>query len=410
MRLTMAERKKVTSKLANEYRSSKKKIKGQILNWYIKTTGYNRCYASYLLTNHGKRVKLNDKLIIIGDVNKKIKRKGNKRYDKEVYLALRKIWYISGCLCGKRLKPILPELVSNLQKHQELEVRAWVAKQLEKISPATIDRMLKGERKKYILKGRTFTKPGSLLKHQIPIRTFADWNENKPGFTEIDLVGHESGNASGDFMQTLDMTDIYSGWTETQAVKNKAQIYVFEALMQIRKRLPMPLLGIDSDSGAEFINGHLLRFCKDNEITFTRARPSRKNDNCYVEQKNYSIVRRAVGYYRYDTQLELKLLNKLYGYLRLYTNYFQPVMKLAKKTRIGSKVIKRYHVAKTPYARLLQSKDLPDKYKNKLMKEYNMLSVGKLKRQITKFQNNLADIAEKKKRHENTNGIKLSTQ
>jgi hypothetical protein len=406
----MRERKKVTSRLADTYRAGSKKMRGQILNCYIKTTGYNRCYGSYLLRNHGRRIRVNNKLTVIGDVRLKAKRKSKRMYGNDVYLALKKVWYTAGCLCGKRLKPILPELIRKLEKHKELKVNKTIKRNLNKISSATIDRMLKGERRKYTLKGRSLTKPGSLLKHQIPIRTFADWNENKPGFTEIDLVGHECGNASGDFIQTLDMTDIYSGWTETYAVKNKAQVHVFDGFMQIRERLPMPLLGIDSDSGAEFINGHLLRFCRDNKITFTRARPHRKNDNCYVEQKNYSIVRKAVGYFRYDTPKELKLLNELYEYLRLYTNYFQPVMKLHSKTRIGSKVTRRYDTAKTPHTRLLQSPALEQRQKSELINEYNILNPAELKRKITKLQNKLLDIAKmKKKQHRNAEQKRLST-
>ena len=211
-------------------------------------------------------------------------------------------------------------------------------RKLRKISASTIDRLLKRERKKLEIKGRKGTKPGTLLKHKIPIRTFADWNDNKPGFMEIDLVSHDGGNEYGDFAQTLDMTDIYSGWTETRAVKNKAHKWVFEAIREVRKDLPFDLLGIDSDSGGEFINHALYNYCVEEKITFTRGRSYRKNDNCYVEQKNYSVVRRAVGYFRYDTDEEVDILNALYGYLRLYTNHFQPVMKLVEKVRIGSKV------------------------------------------------------------------------
>lgn len=210
------------------------------------------------------------------------------------------------------------------------------------ISAATIDRLLKPEKKKHQIKGRSHTKPGTLLKHQIPIRTFSEWNEQKPGFVEIDLVGHDGGNSSGEFAQTLTVTDVCTGWTDMQAVKNKAQCWVFEALKDIRDRLPFDLLGIDSDNGGEFINDQLYRYCIQEKITFTRARSYRKNDNCFVEQKNYSVIRRAVGYMRHDTPEELHLLNELYWHLRLYSNHFHPVMKLLEKTRVGSKVKKKY--------------------------------------------------------------------
>ncbi len=179
-----------------------------------------------------------------------------------------------------------------------------------------------------------------------------EWDDKRPGFVEIDLVSHDGGNPRGDYLHTLDVTDVSTGWTETQAVKNKAQVWVFEALKDIIKRVPFPILGIDSDNGSEFINNHLLRFCEEKKITFTRTRPYRKNDNCYVEHlpallrreqagKNYSVVRKTVGYYRYDTEVELNLINKLYLILRLYTNFFQPSMKLIEKVRIGSKVKKK---------------------------------------------------------------------
>ena len=173
------------------------------------------------------------------------------------------------------------------------------------------------------------------------------------------------------------------------AVKNKAQIWVFAGIKDIKERLPFSMLGIDSDNGAEFINAHLIRYCKEHKITFTRSRPYRKNDSCFVEQKNWSVIRRAVGYGRYDTDKELSILNKLYGYLRLYVNFFQPVRKLIKKERIGSKVTKRYDEAKTPYRRVLASPDIKEEIKVKLKNQYAMLNPAELKRKITKLQNRL---------------------
>jgi len=163
---------------------------------------------------------------------------------------------------------------------------------------------------------------------------------------EVDPVSHDGGNLRGDFCQTLNLTDVATEWTESRAVKNKAQIWVFQALKEIRKRLPFDLLGLDSDNGGEFINAHLTKYCQKQEITFTRSRPLRKNDNCYVEEKNYSVVRRNVGYLRYDTEEELETLNELYDLLRLYINFFQPVMKLVTKERVGSRIIKKYDQSK----------------------------------------------------------------
>ena len=166
-------------------------------------------------------------------------------------------------------------------------------------------------------------------------------------------------------------------------------MWVFGGIEDIKERLPFSILGLDSDNGAEFINAHLLRYCKEEHITFTRSRPYRKNDSCFVEQKNYSVIRRTVGYGRYDTMEELVVLNELYDYLRLYINFFQPVRKLIKKERIGSKVIKKYDEAKTPYRRVLASPDIEDEIKMKLKNQYDMLNPAELKRKITKLQNNL---------------------
>jgi hypothetical protein len=200
----------------------------------------------------------------------------------------------------------MKEIVKKLESFGEISLNDDIREKLLKMSASTIDRMLSGERKKHRLRGRLNTQPGTLLKHQTPIRTFSVWDEGKPGFMEIDLVGHDGGDGRGEFMQTLDVTDVHTTWTETQAVKNKAQVWVFEALKDIRERLLFEVLGIDSDNGSEFINHELYRYCEQEGITFTRSRSYRKNDNCFVEQKNYSIVRRAVGYFRYDTEEEFE--------------------------------------------------------------------------------------------------------
>lgn len=397
MRLTMREKRSVVKVVALRYKKASKKEKKVILNEFIELTGYNRSYASYLLRSHGKRIRISKDTQVVGDITKRTTRIKHKTYDERVSNVLKKLWFIMDFICGKRLAPILKELISALERHKEIKLDSGIRRKLLKISPATIDRLLAGERRKHNLKGRSNTKPGTLLKNQIPIRTFSEWDEKKPGFVEIDLVGHEGGDPRGDFIQTLDLTDILTGWTETQAVRNKAQVWVFDALKEIRGRLPFGLKGIDSDNGSEFINDHLFRFCKENRITFTRSRKYRKNDNCYVEQKNYSVVRRAVGYQRYDTEAELNMLNKLYGYLRLYTNYFQPVMKLTQKTRRGSKVTKRYDKPRTPYQRALESPHVSDKNKDDMRMPYVTLNPAELKRQITRLQNRLIDHAAIKK-------------
>jgi len=208
------------------------------------------------------------------------------------------------------------------------------------MSASTIDRLLKKEKDKFRLgKGRSGTKPGTLLKNQIPIRTFADWDDAVPGFTEVDLVGHDGGNNSGDYVQSLNFVDIASCWDITAACINKAQVHVFKALRAIIARFPFIILGIDSDNGSEFINGIMFRYCIKNEITFTRSRPYRKNDSCFVEQKNYSVVRRAVGYLRHDTEEELCLLNELYLYLGRYNNFLSRLQNLSQRKGLEAELL-----------------------------------------------------------------------
>jgi len=389
MRLTVKEKKKLTAVMAPEYQRARKRERGNILDQFIRATRYNRCYAAYVLRTHGRKIWVNTETVVVADARKRNRRKKERIYDAAVAATLKEVWEIMDYICGKRLGPILKELIPRLIRFREIRLTEAVKDKLMKISPATIDRILAPERKKYKIKGRANTKPGTLLKSQIPIRTFSEWNDTRPGFVEIDLVGHDGGDGTGEFLQTLDVTDVATGWTETQAVKNKAQQWVFEALKDIRERLPFPLLGIDSDNGGEFINGHLFRYCQDEKITFTRTRSYRKNDNCFVEQKNYSVVRRAVGYGRHDTPEEQALLNNLYKEHRLFTNFFQPSLKLIGKTREGSKVIKKYDKPLTPYRRVLASTDVSASDKAKLKALYRNLNPAALKRRITKLQQRL---------------------
>jgi len=385
----MSERRSVVKVMAARYRKATKKEKGGMLDELIALTDYNRRYAIGLLRGHGRLIRVGRRVRLMGDLRCPVKRSRPRIYDGVVLDALKKLWAILDFICGKRLKAIIPEVIEVLEKHHEIALNAATRQKLGAISAATIDRLLAPERRKFALRARSGTKPGTLLKHQIPIRTFAEWNDTRPGFVEIDLVGHDGGDACGDFCQTLDVTDVASEWTETEAVINKAQVWVFEALKAIRARLPFPLLGIDSDNGSEFINHQLLRYCQQEKITFTRGRAWKKNDGCFVEQKNYSVVRRAVGYARYDSSRQLQLLNLLYGQLRLYTNYFQPVMKLVSKERIGAKVKKRYDEPQTPYRRLLSAPGITKQTRQRLQAEYATLNPAQLKREITRLQERL---------------------
>lgn len=387
MRFDIVTRVAITKEVAKRYKRATKRERGQILDEFCALTDYNRSYAARVLRKGALHKK---KKGTAGGRPVGMRGQGRKPiYTNEVRKALMTIWAILDCPCGKRLVAVLPQMVRALEKHGEIGLKEDVKKKLMIVSASTADRLLKGERKKFELKSRARTRPGSLLKHQIPIRTFADWDDAKPGFLEIDLVGHDGGNTSGDYCQSLDATDVKTGWSEQRAVKNKAQKWVFEALEDIRSCLPFPLLGLDSDNGAEFINDQLIRYCERHSITFTRGRPYRKNDNCYVEQKNYTCVRRNVGYMRYDTEEELSLLNELYLVLRLYHNFFLPQMKLVEKTREGSRVKKRYDEPKTPYQRVLESPDVDDLIKRKLKRRYAKLNPAELKREILGLQDKL---------------------
>jgi len=413
MGLTMREKQAVTRQLAVEYKRATKKQKGSILDTLTELSGYNRSYAARVLRQRaryvvvGRGVVKGIKVTLVEDERTKRKKKKRKRertYDKDVLAALKKVWVICDGICAKRLAPFLKEIVPVLERWGELVLDEETRHKLVGISAATIDRMLAPARKGCQLRARSQTKPGTLLKHQIPVRTFSDWDDLRPGFVEIDLVSHEGGNARGDYAFTLDATDVCTGWTETEAVRNKAEKWVVAGLQKAKARFPFDIIGIDSDNGSEFINNHLFRYCSQNKITFTRSRPYRKNDNCFVEQKNYSIVRRAVGYRRYDTPQELEALNELYAVLRLYTNYFQPSMKLIEKTRIGSKVRKKYDQAKTPYRRVLESGLVPDEAKEDLEQIYAILNPAYLNQEVNRLQDRLEEISlSKHKARENVN-------
>jgi len=414
MALTMREKQAVTRQLAVKYKRATKKQKGGILDTLTDLTGYNRCYAARVLrqraryTVFGRGVVQGAKVTLVEDERTKRRKRRRKRrrtYDKDVLVALQKVWVICDGICGKRLAPYLSEIVPTLERLGELTLDEETKRKLIGISPATIDRMLVPARKRYQLRARSQTKPGTLLKHQIPIRTFSDWDELRPGFIEVDLVSHEGGNARGDYAYTLDATDVCTAWTETEAVRNRAERWVFAGLEKVKERFPFDIIGIDSDNGSEFINNHLFRYCTENKITFTRSRPYRKNDNCFVEQKNYSVVRRAVGYRRYDTPSELEALNELYAVLRLYTNFFQPSMKLIEKTRNGSKVRKKYDKAKTPYRRVLESTTVTEEARGELKRIYATLNPTKLNREVNRLQDRLDALARAK--HETVESANL---
>jgi len=363
------------------YLRASKQDKTRILDEFIATSGMHRKAVIRLL----------NKL----EVPLRQRRHGRPRlYSLEVQAALKAAWEVTDRLCSKRLQPFLPELIEVLTRVGELKVRDETKAQLVRMSASTIDRILR----RYLHGGgkRNFstTKPGTLLKNSIPVRTFSDWNEKKPGFFEVDLVAHCGDNVEGFYLNTLSAVDVATGWVEPVAVWGKGQSRVRGAVHDVREQSPFPMLGLDSDNGSEFINRSLYGYCQQWGITFTRARSYKKNDSCHVEQKNWSVIRRIIGYDRFSTKAAFKALGDVYTLLRLYINFFQPVLKLVRKVRHGSRVYKVYDTARTPYRRLLSSGVLGEDRKRQLSAIYNALNPVILRRQIIKTVEYLWTLAE----------------
>jgi hypothetical protein len=336
------------------YRRAPKPEKQKILDEYCRTCAYNRKYAIRKLNGPPP--------------NGKPKPRSNRRrgvtYSPEVLGILRQIWEAAGYPWSVRLQALLPLWLPwiRLRYHLTPEQEA----QLLGISPRQIDRRLQGVKRKLAKRIYGRTKPGTLLKHQIPIRT-EHWDVHGPGWVEIDLVSHSGNSADDQFAYSLNLTDIFSGWVETIAVLGKGQRGVLAALDTLVARLPFVLCGIDSDNGSEFINDYLVTYCRQHQVHFTRGRPYKKDDNAHIEQKNWTHVRKLLGWNRYDSPQAVRAINALYANeLRIMMNWFQPSVKLEKKRRVGSRLVRQYSAAQTPLDRL------PDSAAMQILKEQRL--------------------------------------
>lgn len=367
-------RKELLGSIQNRYQKSSYLEKKNLLDNFIEATGYNRKHAIKLLKQSIVRLR-----------KKKVTHSRASKYNPEVRQALITTWYAANQICSKRLVPFLPDLVEALERNKHLSLPEEVRSCLLSLSPATADRLLTEERTSKG-KGTCMTRPGNLLKRQIPVRTFADWNEVVPGFFEGDLVAHCGGHIDGSFLWTLVLTDIASSWTECIPLLRRSGADVEAGLKSAQSLLPFSLLGLDTDNGGEFINHEIIKFCSAHKITFTRARAYKKNDQAHVEERNGSIVRRLIGYDRFEGLEAWQALAALYAVLRLYVNFFQPSLKLTSKIREHAKVTKKYDKAQTPHQRLMASPAITDETKRKLSQQYRQLDPIKLLKQLEDLQ------------------------
>ncbi|HEY3412829.1 MAG TPA: transposase family protein, partial [Armatimonadota bacterium] len=334
--MSLATKRELVASLAPRYFRASRGEKSRILDEFVASTGYHRKYAMAILKHPNVRTR-------------KDKRERKPRYGQEVAAALRRCWETLRCPCSKRLVPFLSELVPILERYGELSIKEECRSRLLELSTATADRLLKDARKQY---GQTTTRSGTLLKHQIPIHTYADWCDTKPGHVEADLVAHCGDTTEGWYLNTLVLVDVATGWIEPLSLLYKGQQTVKDGIEQIRRRLPFPLRGLDCDNGSEFLNRMLFKYCKETAIHFTRCRPYKKNDQCHVEQKNGAVIRSYVGYDRYEGIPAKQRMDALYEQVRLLVNFFLPSMKLLEKTREGARVRKTYDTPRTPYQRV----------------------------------------------------------
>lgn len=385
--MTHMSKKELIDEVKPRYLKANKAEKGKILDEFCLNAGYNRSYAIQIMqASHDYH---------------RVKREGRKKrrqkYGTDILAVVIKIWELLEYPCGARLKPSLIPMLEAMEHFKEITVSNQIKEKLKLITARTLDRRLKRERGiRKLNRNRGTTRHGSLLKSSVPIR-ITNWDTDKLGFMEMDTVAHNGGDPSGECIYSLDMVEIYSGWSEQIAVMGKGEAGIVKAINEIRRILPFELRGLDSDSGSEFVNWHMVRYCEQHNLFFTRSRPDRKNDNAYVEQKNNTHIRQWLGYGRYDTTEQLQSINDLYrNELKLFNNFFRPVMKIISKEKINNSVCrKKYDVAQTPYQRLLDSNQISKEKKQELQDLYLSLNPVELK---TAINQKLKDI---KKLHNN---------
>lgn len=362
------------------YQKASREEKSRILDEFCATTGYHRKYAIHLLNSP------------LEEVSQLRPRRRGHTYSARTVAVLAIIWQAAGYPWSVRLKAMIPLWLPWARKHIK-ELTPAIEQQLLAISPRQMDRRLR--QRKQVLGRRIYgrTKPGTLLKHHIPIKTHA-WDVDRAGFAEIDLVSHSGSNASGQFIYSLNLTDIHTTWVETVAVMGKGQTGVLDAITDVEHALPFELRGLDSDNGSEFLNHHLHTYCQQQSIQFTRSRPYKKDDNAHIEQKNWTHVRKLLGWERYDSHKALEAINDLYrNELRLMMNLFQPSVKLVRKTRVGSRLTRRYDQPQTPVDRLRASKVATSKKVAALLNLRNRTDPFELSRTIERKLKRIYNLA-----------------
>jgi len=377
----MAARDELVAAIAGRYSQADRTERGRILDEFTAVTGFHRKHAMRLLR--------------AGRTNRRSgPRPGRRVYDDAAREALIVIWEASDRICGKRLRPLVPVLVEAMERHGHLRLAPEVRISLLAMSAATIDRALKNVRRHAGRSTRRKAPPSAAIRRSVPVRTFDGWDDPPPGFVEADLVSHSGPVAKGSFVQTLVLTDIATGWTECAPLLVREQRLLTEVLSELRKLLPFALLGLDTDNDSVFMNETVRDYCLDAGVEFTRCRPYRKNDQAWVEQKNGSVVRRTVGYRRFEGLEAAAVLARLYAALRLFVNFFQPSFKLEAKARDGAKVTKRYHPPATPCQRLMTDARTSEEVRRRLETLCATLDPVRLLQEIRAAQQELVRLAD----------------